>query len=149
MGLCTFSYHKQDDGFLATCATCGRSITTKTSEVYAACKATPDYEATHARITGAQRGPGWHLKNILRRWLRVEASGDCPCNKHARVMDMWGPDECERRKDEIVGWLREEHERRAMAGETILPWSDTVAGQFVALAIRRARAETTPPAAAG
>jgi len=29
-------------------------------------------------------------------------------------MDAWGPDECERRIDEILGWLQEEANDRGM-----------------------------------
>jgi hypothetical protein len=48
-------------------------------------------------------------------------------------MDRWGADECERRLDEIVGWLRDEAARRS------LPFVELIARQVVLLAIRRAR----------
>lgn len=54
-------------------------------------------------------------------------------------MDAWGCDECEKRLDEIVGWLEEEHRKRSAARETILPWSKLLATNIVKLAIRRAR----------
>jgi hypothetical protein len=54
-------------------------------------------------------------------------------------MDAWGCDESEKRLDEIVGWLQEEHAKRAAARQTILPFSKLVAANIVKLAIRRAR----------
>jgi hypothetical protein len=77
-------------------------------------------------------GPGTELKKLL-RLVGITATPSCPCNAHAVQMDIWGADECQRRLDEIVGWLREE------AGRRHLPFSETVARQVVLLAIRRAR----------
>jgi hypothetical protein len=48
-------------------------------------------------------------------------------------MDAWGCDECERRLDEIVGWLAEE------AASRKLPFSSTVASMLVRRAIANAR----------
>lgn len=77
-------------------------------------------------------GPGTELKKLL-RMVGVKASPTCPCNAHAAQMDRWGPDECENRLDEIVGWLGAEAQKRR------LPFSAVVAGQLARLAIRRAR----------
>jgi hypothetical protein len=133
MSLCRFEYVNRDGGYLATCAECGRKTQSKSREVYAACKASADYAETHARITGAIPGPGTFLKNTLRRWLKIEPSGNCPCEKHAMVMDAWGPDECEKRIDEIVGWLREEAVRRG------LPFLDAAGRMLVRRAIKNAK----------
>jgi hypothetical protein len=78
-------------------------------------------------------GPGTELKGMLRRWLGIQATPTCPCNAHAVQMDLWGPDECERRLDEIVGWLEEEAKRRG------LPFVRAAARQMVLAAVRRAR----------
>lgn len=48
-------------------------------------------------------------------------------------MDAWGPDECERRVDEIVGWLREE------AAERGLPFVAVAANAAVHSAIAMSR----------
>lgn len=78
-------------------------------------------------------GPGTELKLLLQRFLGVSATANCPCAAHAIQMDSWGPDECELRVDEIVGWLRVEAERRR------LPFVAAAAKQLVLLAVRRAR----------
>lgn len=80
-----------------------------------------------------RHGPGTILKVLLRRWLGIKASPNCPCNSRARQMDTWGPDECERRLDEIVKWLGEEAARRR------LPFISALARQAVLFAIRKSR----------
>ena len=60
-------------------------------------------------------GPGSHLKLLLSRWpFRLRVTPACPCMEHARQMDAWGCDECERRTDEILGWLRDEASKRGL-----------------------------------
>lgn len=78
-------------------------------------------------------GPGGELKKLLRDWLGVVAAPNCACNARAKQMDDWGPDECERRLPEIVGWLKEQ------AASRHLPFVRVAATQLVRLAIRRAR----------
>lgn len=75
---------------------------------------------------------GTHLKALL-RWARLEADSACKCSERAALMDAWGCDECERRLDEIVGWLREESTRRG------LPFVDAVGRMLVSRAIKLAR----------
>jgi len=89
-------------------------------------------------------GPGTEIKKILAGWpLYITATQNCPCQKHAAQMDAWGPDECERRMDEIVGWLRVEAKRRG------LPFLDAAGRVLVRRAIQKARATTPPPADSG
>jgi hypothetical protein len=83
-------------------------------------------------------GPGAELKRMLSR-VGIHATATCACNARAAHMDRWGPDKCEKRLDQIVGWLQEEHAKRAAARETILPFSKLLAANIVKLAIRRAR----------
>lgn len=79
-------------------------------------------------------GPGTELKKLLAGWpLRITYTPDCPCRSHAAQMDAWGCDECERRIDEIVGWLREEAHKRG------LPFVDVAGRMLVRRAIRNAR----------
>lgn len=77
---------------------------------------------------------GTHLKRLLAGppFFFREAAG-CACSDHARKMDAWGCDECERRREEIVGWLRTEASRRG------LPFFDAAGRALVRLAIARAR----------
>jgi len=77
-------------------------------------------------------GPGTELKKLLGRF-GIKSTPNCSCNARAAQMDVWGPDECERRLDEIVDWLGEEAQRRKRL------FSRLVAAQVVKLAIRRAR----------
>jgi len=77
-------------------------------------------------------GPGTELKKML-KLIGITASPTCSCNGRARQMDIWGCDECAKRVPEILGWLREESERRS------LPFVEFAAKQIVLLAIRRAR----------
>jgi hypothetical protein len=80
----------------------------------------------------AAGGPGTELKRVL-KMFGVTADPNCSCNSRARQMDEWGPDECEQRVGEIVGWLKEQ------AGARKLPFSRILAKQAVLLAIRRSR----------
>lgn len=84
-------------------------------------------------IVPPEGGPGTELKSLLKDWLGIVAAPNCSCNARARQMDLWGPDECERRLPEIVGWLEEQ------AGARKLPFVRFAAEQAVKLAIRRAR----------
>jgi hypothetical protein len=56
-------------------------------------------------------GPGAALKDILKLG-GIVASATCSCNARAAQMDAWGSGECIRRCREIVGWLKEESEKR-------------------------------------
>jgi hypothetical protein len=48
-------------------------------------------------------------------------------------MDLWGPDQCEQRADQIVSWLREEAKKRK------LPFLDVVGRMILKRAIKAAR----------
>lgn len=49
-------------------------------------------------------GPGTELKKML-ALIDIHPSADCPCIEHMLLMDEWGPEECQNRLAEIVGWL--------------------------------------------
>jgi hypothetical protein len=76
--------------------------------------------------------PGTELKKLLKK-IGIKASPNCSCNKRAALMDQWGPDECEKRIDEIVGWLREEANKRN------LPFIDMAGRILVKKAIKNSR----------
>lgn len=76
--------------------------------------------------------PGTELKALLKR-LGIVPKPNCSCNKRARTMDHWGPDECERRIDEISAWLAEEAKRRN------LPYWAWAGKALIRMAIRRSR----------
>jgi hypothetical protein len=87
-------------------------------------------------------GAGSELHDLLRDWLGIEATPDCPCRSMAAKMNKMGPDWCEGEgMPVILGVMRDEHAKRWAAGKTILPWADAGARQLVLLACRRARAK--------
>lgn len=65
--------------------------------------------------------------------MGIVASPNCSCNARAKKMDEWGPDECEKRIDEIVGWLKEEAHKRK------LPFIDYAGRLLVKRAISNAK----------
>jgi hypothetical protein len=88
----------------------------------------------------APAGPGTEMKKLLAGWpLYVESTENCPCNRHAAQMDAWGADECERRMEQIVGWLRDEAAGRG------LPFLDVAGRVLVRRAIGQARRRGRPP----
>lgn len=80
----------------------------------------------------AKLGVGGEMKRILRTF-GIEEKATCKCNARSATMDLWGPDQCEQRADEIVGWLREEAKKRK------LPFLDVVGKMILRRAIRAAR----------
>lgn len=77
-------------------------------------------------------GVGTELKKILSRF-GIVAKPNCSCNRNAQKADSWGPDECEKRADEILGWMRAEATKRR------LPFFDPVGRMILRRAIRAAR----------
>lgn len=83
-------------------------------------------------VSSLTPGAGAELKKLLAR-VGIAASPDCSCNARAQAMDERGIDWCEANIDEIVGWLREEAEKRG------LPFLDAAGRMLVRRAIRNAR----------
>jgi predicted Fe-S protein YdhL (DUF1289 family) len=127
VGLCVW---RRSPGRLE-CVHCGRVLMTSSRTAGVVCPANP------GPITipmARSRGPGTEMKALLAGWpLYITSTENCPCNRHAALMDAWGCDECERRLDEIVGWLRAEAARRG------LPFADLAGRLLVRRAISRAR----------
>jgi hypothetical protein len=95
----------------------------------------PGFEPPESPPPAPTHGPGAELKKLISR-VGITASSDCSCRSHVDMMDAWGCDECERRIDEIVGWLREE------AGKRGLPFIDMAGRMLVRRAIKNARKAT-------
>ncbi|NDD53466.1 hypothetical protein EBZ39_06265 [bacterium] len=74
-----------------------------------------------------QPGPGEELKKLLAK-IGIKATPNCSCNARANIMDARGVAWCKENESTIVGWLREEAEKRN------LPFVD-LAGKLL---IRRA-----------
>jgi len=108
-GKCEFGEITESEGtWFGTCSKCG--ITTA--------MASPDESVQCGRIkrpsvarSTEDIGPGTAMANILKR-LNIAA---CPrCNQRRRAMDNKGNDWCEENIDTVVGWLREEAEKRKL-----------------------------------
>ena len=56
-------------------------------------------------------GPGTELKKILARFGIRHGVG-CKCERRVKIMDQRGPKWCRENIDEIVGWLKEEADKR-------------------------------------
>jgi hypothetical protein len=84
----------------------------------------------------AESGPGTELKRLLAGWpFYITSSPDCSCNRVAREMDVWGPDECERqeRVDYILAAMRQNAEKRG------LPFIEAAGRFLIRRAIKNAR----------
>lgn len=138
-------FEVRNDGRWA-CPVCGLVSPVSRNMPVAECgswvKVTPRPAKTSSNRNG---GPGAELHAILRDWLGVEPTADCPCRSMAAKMDRLGPDWCESTDGmaEILGVMRAEHAKRRQQGATILPWTDFGARQLVLLACRRARANAS------
>ena len=93
-------------------------------------KYSPDAARLHA--SGPASGPGTELKKLLAS-VGITATPNCSCNARALEMDRNGVEWCESNIDPIVGWLREEAEKRG------LPFVDIAGRLLVRRAIRNAR----------
>lgn len=60
-----------------------------------------------------QIGPGTELKKMLAK-IGIKATPTCSCNKRAQIMDEKGVQWCKDNIEVIVGWLREEAEKRKL-----------------------------------
>lgn len=89
-------------------------------------------QATGLDFVPPNSGPGSELKKLL-ALVGITASATCSCNRRAISMDANGADWCEANIDTIVGWLREEAEKRG------LPFLDVAGRMLVRRAIRNAR----------
>jgi hypothetical protein len=60
-------------------------------------------------------GPGTELKRLLAGFpFYIKTTPNCRCNARAKQMDVWGIEGCEERVELIVGWLKEEADRRKL-----------------------------------
>lgn len=77
-------------------------------------------------------GPGTVLSKMIKS-LGIVMSDSCSCRRHALEMNSQGNDWCESNIDTIVGWLREEANRRK------LPFVDMIGRVMVNRAIKKSR----------
>lgn len=93
---------------------------------------TQEYLRIKHQYAVSRPGVGTELKGLLRR-LGITPTANCACNFRAAIMDARGIDWCEENLDTIVGWLREEAEKRG------LPFVDVAGRLIVRRAIAAAR----------
>ncbi len=67
----------------------------------------PDQDVKHE----INSGPGTELKKLL-SWFGEEEDDSCECRKRTAKMNRWGVSGCRQNKQEIVGWLEGEFEKR-------------------------------------
>ena len=77
--------------------------------------------------------PGTHLKRLLWRFGISADEPGCQCKSRAAAMDRQGCEWVAANVDTVVGWLREEAQRRG------LPFIDAAGKMLVREALRRAR----------
>jgi hypothetical protein len=65
------------------------------------------------------------------KWIGIVATPGCSCNSRARYMDEMGAEWCRRNIETILGWLKEEADKRK------LPFPEAPARAMVLLAISR------------
>lgn len=77
-------------------------------------------------------GPGTELKKLLSK-IGISASPNCSCNRRAEIMNKMGAEWCSENIDTIVGWLKEEANKRK------LPFVDMAGRILVKKAISNAK----------
>lgn len=79
-------------------------------------------------------GPGTILSNML-KYIGIKSSPNCSCRKRAIEMNERGPDWCDANRSTILGWLKEESDKRK------IPFVESVASVILsrAIAISRSR----------
>lgn len=77
-------------------------------------------------------GPGTVLSKMLAK-VGIKSTPNCSCRRRAMEMNTRGPDWCAENIDTIVGWLREESEKRK------LPFVDFAGKLLIQRAIKVSR----------
>ena len=77
-------------------------------------------------------GPGTILSKMLSK-IGIHSTPNCSCRRRAMEMNTRGPDWCAENIDTIVGWLREESEKRK------LPFVDFAGKLLIQRAIKVSR----------
>ena len=77
-------------------------------------------------------GPGTVLSKMLAK-IGIKSTPNCSCRRRAMEMNTRGPDWCAENVDTIVGWLREESEKRK------LPFVDFAGRLLIQRAIKVSR----------
>lgn len=89
-------------------------------------------------VTAPTNGPGSFLKKYLGR-IGITSTPNCSCNAKAKHMDTMGIEWCEQNLDIIVGWLKEEAEKRRLP---FVPWPTRLLVKKAIAAAKKAVAKT-------
>lgn len=110
--------------------------------------------AKKVHVWPPEYGPGTELMEMIKSLGITEKPG-CDCKAKARQMDIWGWEECERRRDTIVGWIEEGSARWGWVDKVKAGWRSLFSGFFIKIvgtnyyanlvdeAIRRAKEKET------
>lgn len=143
MKLCEFK--KSAIGW--TCSVCGRAVRMESeAPPHATCRHGQAMTHPTTRVAVPQpaprtfavptaSGPGTELKKLLAK-IGIHATASCACTSRAALMDeneRQSPGWCAAHIDTIVGWLREEAEKRG------LPFIDAAGRVLVRRAIKNAK----------
>ena len=79
-------------------------------------------------------GTGTQLEKLL-RIVGITEKENCKCGQHAFVMNSEGPDWCEKNIKTIIGWMKEEAQKRKLK----LLFNEKLATLLVKRAIKNAR----------
>lgn len=85
-----------------------------------------------ATLEDHPNGPGTILSKMLSK-IGIQSTPNCSCRRRAMEMNTRGPDWCAENIDTIVGWLREESEKRK------LPFVDFAGKLLIQRAIKISR----------
>jgi hypothetical protein len=83
-------------------------------------------------LDDSPNGPGTMLSKMLSK-IGINSTPNCSCRRRAIEMNNKGPDWCEQNTDMIVGWLREEAQKRK------LPFVDFAGKLLIQRAIKMSR----------
>ena len=117
------------------CPTCGWVYKKKSEKPPRRnCPASRTPEAIAKQQNQQNNGTGTQLEKLLRIIGITEKEG-CKCGQRAAVMNSEGPDWCEQNIKTIVGWMKEEAQKRKLK----LLFNEKLATLLVKKAIKNAR----------
>jgi len=90
------------------------------------------------RVDRSAGGVGTELTKLLHK-IGITHKPGCQCGSRAALLDKMTPEQVAEKTDTVVGWMREEANRRG------LPFLDLPARLLVKRAIRNARKSQKPP----
>jgi len=104
---CVFEVVEIQPGmFRHTCSRCGATYTVPASSLRANCRELP------AALPDGVKGCGDYLHDALIKWVGESPTAECKCKDRIAQMNQWGAEICRKQLPTIVGWLKEEAQKR-------------------------------------